>query len=50
MARPTANSAMISSEGRTVDKKNWRIETQAIQGGYDPKPTEPRIPRRSKHL
>lgn len=23
---------------------NWKIETQAVQGGYDPKPTEPRIP------
>jgi len=23
--------------------KNWRIETQAIQGGYEPKATEPRI-------
>ncbi|MCL2760980.1 MAG: O-acetylhomoserine aminocarboxypropyltransferase/cysteine synthase [Desulfuromonadales bacterium] len=24
--------------------KQWKIETQAIQGGYDPKPGEPRIP------
>ena len=23
---------------------NWKIETQAVQGGYQPKPTEPRIP------
>jgi O-acetylhomoserine (thiol)-lyase len=23
--------------------KNWKIETQAIQGGYDPKPGEPRV-------
>ncbi len=22
----------------------WKIETQAVQGGYSPKPTEPRIP------
>jgi len=22
----------------------WKIETQAVQGGYQPKPTEPRIP------
>jgi len=27
-----------------VSKNNWRIETQAVQGGYDPKPSEPRIP------
>ena len=27
-----------------MNKKNWRIETQAVQGGYDPKPSEPRIP------
>lgn len=25
-------------------ENNWRIETQAVQGGYAPKPTEPRIP------
>lgn len=24
-------------------KKNWKIETQAIQGGYDPKPGDPRV-------
>ncbi len=23
--------------------KNWKIETQAIQGGYDPKPGDPRV-------
>lgn len=25
-------------------ENNWKIETQAIQGAYAPKPTEPRIP------
>ena len=25
-------------------KENWKIETQAVQGSYAPKPTEPRIP------
>ncbi len=25
-------------------KNNWKIETQAVQGSYEPKPTEPRIP------
>ncbi|RLB75248.1 MAG: bifunctional O-acetylhomoserine aminocarboxypropyltransferase/cysteine synthase [Deltaproteobacteria bacterium] len=25
-------------------KENWKIETQAVQGSYTPKPTEPRIP------
>ncbi len=25
-------------------KNNWKIETQAVQGSYSPKPTEPRIP------
>ncbi len=25
-------------------QKNWKIETQAVQGTYAPKPTEPRIP------
>ncbi|RMF46097.1 MAG: O-acetylhomoserine aminocarboxypropyltransferase/cysteine synthase [Deltaproteobacteria bacterium] len=24
--------------------ETWRIETRAVQSGYDPKPTEPRIP------
>src|SRR5512133_1336029 len=24
-------------------KKEWKIETQAIQGGYDPKPGDPRV-------
>lgn len=24
--------------------ENWKIETQAVQSGYEPKPTEPRIP------
>ena len=24
--------------------KSWKIETQAVQGTYAPKPTEPRIP------
>jgi O-acetylhomoserine (thiol)-lyase len=24
-------------------KKNWKIETQAIQGGYEPKPGDPRV-------
>jgi len=23
--------------------KKWRIETQAIYGGYDPKPGDPRV-------
>ncbi|MCK4623007.1 MAG: O-acetylhomoserine aminocarboxypropyltransferase/cysteine synthase [Desulfuromonadales bacterium] len=25
-------------------EQSWKIETQAVQGGYSPKPTEPRIP------
>ncbi len=25
-------------------ENNWKIETQAVQGSYAPKPTEPRIP------
>jgi O-acetylhomoserine (thiol)-lyase len=34
---------MISPAGGDQMKKDWRIETQAIQGGYSPKDGEPRI-------
>ena len=25
-------------------QKSWKIETQAVQGTYEPKPTEPDLP------
>ncbi len=38
----TNQSDYQSMESRMAN--NWKIETQAVQGGYSPQPTEPRIP------